>query len=187
MEKLTRLLNRLANWKAIVILILIALPFNLVIFPMRSARLKELSGKSAPIIDAMFAYTPAQVYELVPAYGEQGRQLYAVTELTADLLYPILYSLLLGVLMTLIFRQAFASASFMQKLRLLPFVAALTDYAENITVVTLLLRYPQKLTGVAWAASLFTTAKWVLAGVSLILMVIGLAALLVKKDKIGPV
>ena len=104
MEKLTRLLNRLANWKTIVVLILIALPFNWVIFPMRSARLQELAGKSISIIDVMFAYTPAQVYELVPAYGEQGRQLYALTELTVDLVYPILYNLLLSLLMAIIFR-----------------------------------------------------------------------------------
>jgi len=97
------------------------------------------------------------------------------------LLYPILYSLLLSLLATLIFRRAFATTSFMQKLWRLPFVAALTDYGENATVVTLLLRYPQKLTGVAWAASLFTTAKWALVGVSFILIVVGLVASLIKR------
>ena len=75
-----------------------------------------------------------------------------MTELTADLVYPILYSLLLSLLVTLIFRRAFARTGFMQKLWCLPFVAALTDYAENTSIVTMLLRYPQKLTGVAWAA-----------------------------------
>jgi hypothetical protein len=172
---------KLTNWKTVIVLVILILPFNVFIFPTRSAKLRELAGKNVPTVDSMFAYTPTQVYDVISDYGEQGRQHHAVTELTADLVYPILYSLLLGLLVTLIFRRAYASTSFMRNLWLLPFVAALTDYGENATVATLLLRYPQKLTGVAWAASLFTTAKWVLVGASFILMVVGLVALLVKR------
>jgi hypothetical protein len=172
---------KLTNWKTVIVLVVLILPFNVFIFPTRSAKLRELAGKNVPTIDSMFAYTPTQVYDVISDYGEQGRQHHTVTELTADLLYPILYSLLLSLLATLIFRRAFATTSFMQKLWRLPFVAALTDYGENATVVTLLLRYPQKLTGVAWAASLFTTAKWALVGVSFILIVVGLVASLIKR------
>ena len=172
---------KLTNWKTVIVLVVLILPFNVFIFPTRSAKLRELAGKNVPTIDTMFAYTPAQVYDVISDYGEQGRQHHAVTELTADLLYPILYSLLLSLLVTLIFRRAFSSTSFLQKLWLLPFVAAVTDYGENVTVVTLLLRYPQKLTGVAWAASFFTTAKWLLVSVSFILIVVGLVALLIKR------
>jgi len=175
------MLAKLTNWKTVIVLAVLILPFNVFIFPARSAKLRELAGKNVPTVDSMFAHTPAQVYAVISDYGEQGRQHHALTELTADLLYPILYSLLLGLLVTLIFRRAFASISFMQKLWLLPFVAAVTDYGENATVVTLLLPYPQKLTGVAWAGSLFTTAKWVLVGVSFILIVVGLIALLIKR------
>jgi len=175
------MLAKLTNWKTVLVLIVLILPFNVFIFPTRSARLRELAGKNVLTIDSMFAYTPTQVYDVISDYGEQGRQHHAVTELTADLVYPILYSLLLSLLVTLVFRRAFARTGFMQKLWLLPFAAALTDYAENITVVTLLLRYPQKLTGVAWAASLCTTAKWALVGVSFILIIVGLVVLLIKR------
>ena len=172
---------KLTNWKTVIALIVLILPFNVLIFPTHSAKLRELAGRNVPTIDSMLAYTPAQVYDVISNYGEQGRQHHAVTELTADLLYPILYSLLLSLLVTLIFRRAYATTSFTQKLWRLPIVAALTDYGENATVVTLLLRYPQKLAGVAWVASLFTTTKWVLVGVSFILVVIGLVALLIKR------
>jgi hypothetical protein len=182
-EKLTQLLARLANWKTIVILILIALPFNLVIFPMRSARLKELSKKDNPILDVMFAYTPAQVYELVPAYGEQGRQLYAMTELTADLVYPIIYNLLLSVLMAIVFRTAFSSGSKLHRLPLLPLASWLADYLENVGITIMLLSYPQELDAVAGATSFFSTAKWAVGSASVIMIAIGLVALLVKKSK----
>jgi hypothetical protein len=183
METLTQLLARLANWKTIAILILIALPFNLVIFPMRSARLKELAGKSTPIIDVMFAYTPAQVYELVPAYGEQGRQLYALTELTADLVYPIIYNSLLSLLMAIIFRGAFSSGSKLHKLPLLPLASWLADYLENVGITTILSSYPQELDAVAWVTSFFSTVKWTVCGASAAMIVIGLVVLLVKKIK----
>ena len=175
------MLARLTNWNTVIVLVVLILPFNVFIFPARSAKLRELAGKNVPTVDSMFAYTPTQVYDVISDYGEQGRQHHAVTELTADLVYPILYSLLLGLLLALIVRQAFSSTSFLQKLWLLPFIAALTDFGENATIVTLLLRYPQRLTGIAWAGSLFTSAKWVLVSISFILIVIGLVALLVKR------
>ena len=113
------MLAKLTNWKTVIVLVVLILPFNVFIFPTRSAKLRELAGKNVPTIDSMFAYTPTQVYDVISDYGEQGRQHHAVTELTADLLYPILYSLLLSLLVTLIFRRAFATTSFMQKLWLL--------------------------------------------------------------------
>ena len=180
MGKLNQLLDRWANWKTIVIVILIALPFNLYLFPMRSAKLRELSGLTDPIIDVKFTHTPEQIYPMIKAYGEQGRPLYAVTELTVDLIYPILYNLLLCSILTIVWRQALLSDDAVHKMQYLPLATCLADYAENISLAILLVSYPQELTAIAWAASFFTTAKWVLGGASFILIVVGLIAWLVK-------
>ncbi len=176
------MLDRLANWRAVLVIFLIAVVvFNLGLFPWRSARLKDLARQDIGIVDTMFAYTPDQVYQKIPAYGVQGRQLYALTELTIDLVYPALYNLFLILTMTLVFRQAFPGQSAWQKLRYLPFAVWASDYAENICIAILLLSYSQRLNALAWVASFFTTTKWSVGIASLGLVVMGLVVWLIKR------
>ena len=180
------MLGKLANWKAVLVIFLMAVVvFNLGLFPWRSARMKALSKQDVGIIDTMFAYAPEQAYQKILAYGDQGRPFYAVTEVTIDLVYPILYNLFLVLMMTLVFRRAFLGDSVLQKLRFLPFVVWASDYAENTCIVILLLSYPQRLDAIAWISSFFTTVKWSLGVASLTLIVMGLAVWLIKRKSRG--
>jgi len=44
-------------------------------------------------LDLMFFYTPAKAFEMMDKYGEAGRAVYLKIELTADIIYPIIYTL----------------------------------------------------------------------------------------------
>lgn len=155
--------------------ILFALPFNLLLFPRRSAALVGLSGVERPIIDTWFAYTPDRVYQVLPALGQQGRQLYAITELSLDLAYPLVYNSFLWLAITLVVDKTFHRQSPIQKLALLPAGVLACDYAENILLAILLWSYPTRHTTLAWAASFFTTAKWVLGALAILSILLGLA------------
>jgi len=179
--RLSRLTARLANVRSLVILFIFLLPFNLLIFPARTARLKELSGIADPIFDASFSYAPDVAYKLIGSLTEDGRRLYAITQVTVDLVYPILYNLFLTALMAFVFARAFPTGSPMQRLPLLPYATLLADYAENICLVVLLLAYPAELTALARLASLFTTIKWAFGITSAALILIGAAVWLFKK------
>ena len=183
------MLDRLANWKTVLIIFLVAVVgFNVILFPWRSGTLsgQVLAGqRKVGIIDTMYAYTPDQVYAKLPIYGDQGRRFYALTELTIDLVYPILYNLLLILTMTLVFRQAFPGDSALHRLRFLPLAVWISDYAENTCIVILLLSYPQRLDALAWVSSFFSTTKWSLGVASLALIVIGLVVWWVKRIRVG--
>ena len=181
LEKLALNLNRLARGKIIAVVALLILPFNLFAFPKRTAILRGLSGEKSPTLDVRFSYDPATVYDWMGKLGPTGRQLYAASELSLDLAYPILYNLLLALLMATVFRRAFPSGSRLQKLPLLPGVTLLADYLENLGVVLLLLNYPRQLPALARLASLFSSTKWVFGAASAGLILLGLAALLLKK------
>jgi uncharacterized membrane protein YozB (DUF420 family) len=45
---------------------------------------------------------------------------------------------------------------------------------ENLGIVTLLSTFPAQLTAVAWLTTIFTMVKWIFAGASVLLIVIGL-------------
>lgn len=180
------MLDRLTNWKSVLIIFLIAVVgFNVILFPWRAGRMQDLAGRPVGIMDTMYAYNPNQAYDKISLYGDAGRPFYALTELTIDLVYPILYNLLLSLTMTLVFRQAVAGDSALQKLRCLPFVVWACDYAENACITILLYSYPQRLDALAWVTSFFSTIKWSLGVASLALIVIGLIAWLAKRIRAG--
>ena len=174
-----QLLTRLATGKNILICLGLFIAFNAVIFPLAGARIQALSGGVGPL-DLQFSYTPETAYEMLAAYGE-GRTFYVLIEMTADVVYPVAYSLLFGLLITYLFQRGFPGNAALQRLALLPFGAMLADYLENAGIVTLLLSYPSQLTALAQATSFFTTAKWTLVGATLALAVVGLAGWAVRK------
>ncbi|PCJ71100.1 MAG: hypothetical protein COA62_00260 [Rhodobiaceae bacterium] len=118
-------------------------------------------------LDLMFAYTPAEAFERIAAYGPDGRLAYALVSLTVDVIYPIIYTVAFGVLITVLARHVFASGSAALRLNLLPVGIFVFDMCENVSVVTLLMIYPTQPIGLALAASAFTTVKWIFAGTTI--------------------
>jgi hypothetical protein len=60
-----------------------------------------------------------------------------------------------------------------------PFVITILDFVENGGIVTLLINYPKEMHGLATFTSVFTTLKWLVLGLTLILILWGL----IKKFK----
>ena len=177
---LAQRLSRLANWKVILSLVVLVIVFNRLLFLPRTARLVDLSGIQEPIIDVLFSYSPQAVYAIVAGLGDQGRQIYIVTQLTVDLVFPILYSLLLALLIFTIFRKAFAGAGFLQKAIWLPLIGALFDYGENFGIVAMLVAHPNQPALLAQVTSLFSSAKWVTLLLAVGLFLFGLAVWISK-------
>lgn len=147
--------------KSILFLFTMLLLFKLVLFPNFF-----LKGQNIKPLDLQFAYTPLEAYQLIENYGEVVRKSYIIGELTIDLIYQIVYSSLLSFIIFFIYKR--------QRIALFPFLILITDYLENIGIVTLLYNYPQKLIIVAWITSFFSTLKWILILSSILIIIIGL-------------
>jgi hypothetical protein len=98
-------LEALANRRIIAVLMVIFLILFLVVFPLLYTQISTTPDRS-DLIDTQASYSPAQVYALIGSYGEQGRSMYILTDLTADLLYPLDYALLFALLIIATYRQA---------------------------------------------------------------------------------
>jgi hypothetical protein len=131
-------------------------------------------------LDMQSSYSPERAYQLIGSYGEEGRQYYAIIELTLDVIYPILSALFFSAFTIYFFRRVFPLDSFWQKLPLLGPIVMVTDYLENISIVTMLLSYPHRLDGIAQAANMFTVAK----SSELELILIWLTCRLGRKDNL---
>jgi len=174
-------LARLARAKVLIALFLVAIPFN-VFFRYREKTLKDLSKECTPTLDSNTSYEPEDAYDLFGKL-EGGREFYAWTEITVDIVFPILYSFFLSLLIIYIFQRCFAGKS-PQYLALLPFIAMLFDYGENVLIAFMLFKYPAKYLELASIASVFTKLKWIFLIVSLVAILVGLARLMIQSDRV---
>jgi len=171
-------LNRLASWKSLLIFLAIYLLFNGYILKNAENKINEYAGKSVGIIDLTFGFNPQKTLMMVREYGDEARSFFATTEMTIDLVYPIVYAFLFGIILTLLFRR-----SSFQWVNILPFICLLLDYLENITVVILLLSYPQQSVTIAILCEIFKLMKWITFGFIILLIIYGLASLLINRLK----
>lgn len=178
--KMSDALAKKANGKNVLILLIIYLLYSSLMFWAGSV-IKAYSEGVGPI-DLKLFYSPETAYQMMASYKESGRELYKTIELTVDVVFPVINALFFSLLITYFLRRALRSEGVIQKLNLLPFITLLFDYLENAGIVTMLLCYPgKKLTTVAQVTSTFTILKWVMAGATLVVTLIGLAAFCFKK------
>lgn len=173
LEKISATLRRYASGWLLLLLFAVEMLFNLLILPAQQAKLQAASGGTGPV-DLQLFYTPEKVYSMIASYGESGRASYRTFELTGDIVYPIVYTLFFAVMITWLFQRGFAAGSPMQKLNVVPLGVWLFDLFENLGIVAMLSAYPATPAGLAWLAAACTLIKWLFAGGSFLLILVGL-------------
>jgi len=158
METLHQLLNRIASTKSFLVLLVIYLLFPAYILKNAEATINELTGKSIGPIDLTFGFNPSKTLQMVADYGEKARAYYAQGEMTMDVIYPIIYTFLFAVILTLLFRNKPYTP--FRYVNLLPFVTILFDFIENVFIVMLLYRYPEQSMIVAVLCEIAKLLKW---------------------------
>ncbi len=144
------------------------------VMPLIGGMMKGGTGLEQPL-DLMFFASPDKMFAMIERYGEFGRPFYRNVELTMDIIYPIIYTLAFGLLISWLFQRGFARDSKIQMLNVVPVGAWLFDLLENLGIVTMLSAFPARLTALAWLTTIFTMVKWIFAGASMLLIAVGLA------------
>lgn len=134
MKTLISILERSSTKQGLLLLtVLYALVFGLIISTI--SKLTDITG-GIGILDFDQGYTHGRVIEVFSSYGEAGMTLYSRIQLL-DLLNPALYSLLISSLVYLLVRH-----SKVIWLSIIPLLAGLLDYFENLTLYLLVKSYP---------------------------------------------
>ncbi len=161
------------GWRVILLFIADVLMMGY-IMPVASAIMALAANNSVMPLDLMFFYTPAKAFEMMDKYGAAGRAIYLKIELTADILYPIVYMLFYGLLISWLFQRAFKPESNMMKWNVMPVGAWFFDLLENIGVVSMIAMYPAKPAVMAWLTMIVGSLKWAFAFASIALVLVGL-------------
>jgi hypothetical protein len=132
-------------------------------------------------LDLMMFKGPQEIFEMV---GRYDIAFYRLVELTVDIIYPIVYLFFFGLLISWLFQRGFASNSPMRKFNVMPLGAWFFDLLENIAIVSLISLYPAQPAGLAWVLIILTHIKWLFAGISILLILIGLVMAIKNKFKV---
>lgn len=168
MKKLHAYINSITTPKTIKTLLILTL-LNGVLF-----LIPPFSIITTKHLDTIQFYSANQVYQILTAQGEAGRAASNLMHWTIDLTFPILLSALLALWITSTWKKVLPAENPWLYLNLLPLVFVLADYAENITSLTLISRFPEELLGLAQAVSIFSTFKWLGMISSILVGIIGL-------------
>ena len=126
-------------------------------------------------------YTFAYANDLLSALGAEGRQLYLTTQLPLDFIYPGLFAVTYALLLVWLFRKTFDADSKIYCIALVPFLAGIFDYMENIFIIKMIYSYPNMQESTVEVANVFTILKSGFTTVFFVLLLVGLILLLKKK------
>jgi hypothetical protein len=162
-----------SGWRVLILLVADGLMMGY-IMPAAGAIMALAANASVTPLDLMFFYTPDKAFAMIEKYGEAGRALYMKIELTADIIYPIIYTLFYGLLLSWLLQRAYKPESKMQKLNAMPAGAWLFDLFENVGIVSMLAMYPTQASVLAWLTMIFGSLKWAFAIGSIMLSLFSL-------------
>jgi hypothetical protein len=166
MKSFSRFLNRIANWRVFVLLAAIYVIFPAYLLKNAEQKINELSGKEVGVIDLTMGFNPQRSLQMVADYSSEARLYYATTEMTTDVLYPLVYAFFFGLMLSLLYRN-----SPYRWVNIIPFITMLADYLENVQIITLLKSFPEQSTNVAAMLEVIKLFKW-LSFASIILLVL---------------
>jgi hypothetical protein len=174
LDKLSKTFHAWAKgWRVIILFLADALMMGYVM-PVAGGILALAANNSVMPLDLMFFYTPEKAFNMIEKYGEAGRAIYIKIELSADIIYPIIYTLFYALLISWLFQRGFKPDSKMQKWNVMPMGAWFFDLLENVGTVSMVSVYPSQPAILAWITMLFGSLKWAFAFVSIGLVLLGL-------------
>ncbi|HET9768651.1 MAG TPA: hypothetical protein VFS60_17525 [Thermoanaerobaculia bacterium] len=158
-----------AGWLTIALLLVI----TWVCAGLFSARLDALRRTTKigrdKLLDGRLWYTKADVATLFAELGASGRRLYATTAVTLDVVFPLAYGLLFGLLLVRLWPPGQAW------LLILPLLTVIADLLENFTIATMIWTYREgQEPPLAGQAAVLTLTKWILFALTLLAVLIGL-------------
>ncbi|HJU53202.1 MAG TPA: hypothetical protein VJ715_01475 [Pyrinomonadaceae bacterium] len=177
-DKLYEAVAGMVTWPRVALLFVLAL-LMMGVFELRR---KALGTELLTLDGRKTGYTPREAGQVFEAIGSDGRALYANTELTLDLAFPLVYGSLMVSLLILLYGR------YAKYLVLVPAAAVLMDIAENVTIAIMIWVYnkqpePRPDPPLAKLSSVFTQAKWALSIISLVLIGIGVVLLVLNALK----
>ena len=130
------------------------------------------------LLDLMpMGYDLNYVRELFDSLGEIGRGVYLTSQIPVDMIYPLLFGLTYCILLAYFLKKISKLIAPYTYLCLLPIIAGIADYLENLGIIAMLKSYPELTEIAVKATSSFSVIKSISTSVFFIVLIIVLIIL----------
>lgn len=175
MRKISTALHKYATGWVTLVALMIFLVFSATVLPQQAEKAAEVSGGAASP-DTSLVYTVNDLYAMVQAYGENGRQAYIHARFTFDLVFPLVYTAFLVAAISWLYQRNFSAGSPWQSANLVPIIGMLFDFLENIGAALVMARFPARTAVIDVLTPVFTLVKWIFVYASFGLLLLGVLA-----------
>ncbi len=130
--------------------------------------------------DTRLTYSVTEITDVFNTLGQEGLNVWAQVHIL-DFLFPLTYMFALAFGTNMELRRLYPNNAHARKLVLIPLLAGISDYVENILVLTQIAAYPSLSGPVIMIASAITSLKWILLGVSFLIIFIFIPLLIYQR------
>ena len=186
MKRLTKFIERNISGKKILGLFILT---NVVYVFMLNVTIPKTMkfSNGMKLLDMMpTGYDLKYVNELFSSLGENGRGIYLTNQIPVDMIYPLLFGLSYCLLLAYFLKKLNKLNVPYIYLCLLPIIAGITDYLENIGIITMLNSYPDLTTISVRTINIFSIIKSISTSVffiALIIVIISLGFTTINRKK----
>jgi hypothetical protein len=150
---------RIGSGRAILALFATVLVTNAIVFPRLAGMMGRAAGTTTFLpLDLRFLYAPAEAHAALESLGADGRRLYAIVELSVDVVYPLAYGLLFYLLIRWFAARSTPTRSLDAASRI-PLAAMALDWLENVFILAMIATFPARSDSLARVASGVTAIK----------------------------
>jgi len=179
MERLKHYLYKKADAKHLLIFGILFIIFNILIFPYLQNRI-DPTGQY-PMLDLLFGYSMQKACFILEGIGEEGRSAYLFTTSAADMIYPLVYALLLSLIIAWMLKKLMTDQGVMSYLIFIPFLIMVFDFIENSAIIIMLVSFPSLSERAVFSGSYAGMAKWVSTGIVIFIIVISGVRIIKRK------
>jgi len=180
MNKLIRFIERNISGKKILLLFILTNVIYIFILTVTIPRTMAFSS-GMKLLDMMpLGYDFNYVNELFNTLGEIGRKTYLTTQIPADMIYPLLFGISYCLILGYFLKKLNKLKTPYSYLCILPIIAGVFDYFENLGIIVMLNNYPDLTPFSISTTSVFTILKSITTSVFFICLIVLLISLGIK-------
>ncbi|AXT55212.1 hypothetical protein J8L88_04830 [Aquimarina sp. MMG015] len=183
MKRLTKFIDKNISGKKVLGLFILTNVVYTFMLTVTIPKTMEFS-KGMKLLDMMpTGYDLDYVRELFSLLGENGRLTYLNNQIPVDMIYPLLFGLSYCLLLGYLLKKLNKLNSVYNFLCLLPIIAGIADYLENIGIIVMLKNYPELTEVAVKSTSSFSLIKSISTSVLFIVLIVTLIIFGIKRIK----
>jgi len=161
-------IDRMSTLRNLVVMILTSFIVVMVMAMLTQTLVYDVYG-DVTMPDTRITYSPNEITDVFNTLGQEGLNVWAQAHML-DFLFPLTYMFAIAFGLNMEIRRLSFDSSNVKKLVLIPLLAGIADYVENILVLTQIAAYPNLSEIVIMIASTVTTLKWILLGLGFLII-----------------